>query len=347
MALAAIELNDSAVTLARDGALIARSPGFALLDGDTLTVGEDALRQARLKPRMVSNRFWERLSNESVAPALPAGWTYADLARAHISWIWDRAGARVDDLVLVVPGHFDRLQLGLLLGVTEQLALPVRGMVDSALVACEAHGGADFIVHVAVHLHRTVVSGVELGDGARRVFAHSIEGHGLVQLHQRCIELIAEMFVETTRFDPLHSAESEQAIYDRLPGWLATLVSKDSLRIEMAGRDGATRAIELTRSRVEKCARELSDALRAVIVRHCSQRQFVLELEDGAARFPGLASSVLSGTDGRVVRLPPGAAALGALRRAPWIVRPDWRNTLMLSLPRDAFEKGGITETSQ
>jgi hypothetical protein len=347
MALAAIELNDIAVTLARDGALIARSPGFALLEGDTLTIGEDALRQARLKPRIVSTRFWERLSNEPVSPAVPAAWTYAELARAHISWIWDRAGDHVDELVLVVPGHFERLQLGLLLGVAEQLALPVRGMVDSALVACDAHGDAGFIVHVAVHLHRTVVTGVELGDDARRVFAHSIEGHGLIQLHERCIELISDLFVETTRFDPLHSAESEQAIYDRLPGWLATLASKDSLRIEMVGRDGGTRAIELTRSRVEECAREFYEALRAVIARNCSNRHFVLELEDSAAQIPGLASSVLSGTGGRAVKLPPGAAALGALRRAPWIIQADWRNTLTLSLPRDAFDSRETAEPSQ
>lgn len=346
MTLAAIELNDFAVALARDGALLMRSPGFALLDGDTLTVGEDALRQARLKPRMVDTRFWERLSNEPVVSAVPAGWTYADLARAHMARVWGCAGDDVDSLVLVVPGHFDRQQLGLLLGVAEQLALPVRGMVDSALAACSAHADAGLIAHVAIHLHRTVVTGVELSDGAHRVFVRSLEGHGLIRLYERWMELIAKLFVQTTRFDPLHRAESEQAIYDQLPRWLATLVSRDSLRIEMMARDGGTHAIQLTRFQVEECAREFYEALRVVIGELCTGQPFVLELEDSAASMPGLAATLHSASEGRTVCLPPGAGALSALRRASWIIQSDWRNTLTVSLPRDAFAGQEAAESS-
>jgi hypothetical protein len=347
MALAAFELHDAAVALARDGRVIARSPGFAVLDGDIVTIGEDALRQAKLKPRMVSTRFWERLSDEPVMPAVNAGWTCADLVRTHIARIWDAAGAGVDRLVLVVPGHFDRRQLGLLLGISEQLALPVSGMVESALAACGTHPGADLVVHVAVHLHRTVITGIEIDGSAHRVFTDSIEGHGLVRLYERWVELIADVFVRTTRFDPLHNADSEQAIFERLPDWLAALAARDSLRIETVARDGHTHAIRLTRSQVEDRAREFCDALRGVVAARCASRRFVLELEENAANIPGLADSLLAGTAGPSVRLPPGAGALGALRRARWILQPDWRNTLTVSLPRDAFATPETVEQSR
>jgi hypothetical protein len=337
MALAAIELHDAGVALARGGRVVASSPGYAVLDGDILTVGEDAFRQAKLKPRMVSTRFWERLSEEAAMPAGNGGWTCVDLARAHIARIWHAAGADVDRLVLVVPGHFDRRQLGLLLGISEQLAFPVCGMVESALAACAARSGVDLVVHVAVHLHRTVVTGIAVEEGARRVFADSIEEHGLIRLYERWIELIADLFVQATRFDPLHSAESEQAIYARLPDWLAALAARDSIRIETVARDGGTRAIELTRSQTEERAREFYDKLRDVVVARCADRRFQLELEQSAANMPGLADSLLTGTKGELVRLPPGAGALGALRRARWIVQSDWRNTLTTTLPRDAF----------
>ena len=74
---------------------------------------------------------------------------------------------------------------------------------------------------------------------------------------------------------------------------------------------------------------------------------FVLELEENAASIPGLADSLPGGIAGPVVKLPPGAGALGALRRAPWIVQPDWRNTLTVSLPRDAFAAHEAVEQSR
>ena len=337
MTLAAIELDDAAVALARDGILLVKSPGVALPEGDTLLVGDDARRQARLKPRMVNSLFWERLSNQAVVPGNPRGESYADLARAHMARVWSSAGAGVDGLILVLPAHFDRQGMGLLLGIAEQLALPVRGMVDAALVACSQRADASLVVHVGIHLHRTVVTGIAIGGTARRVFAHSVESHGLVQLYDSFIKMIADLFVQTTRFDPLHDADSEQAIYDRLPAWLATLVSRDTLGIEMAARDGDTHVIHLTRSRVEKCAREFYDGLRALTGHLCAGQPFALELGHAAARMPGLADAVLGAGGDRVSSLPPGAGALGALHRAGNIIGEDWRNTLTVSLPCDAL----------
>jgi len=344
MTLAAIELNDVAVALARDGLLLVQSPGFALLEGDVLLVGNDALRQARLKPRMVNSLFWERLSNEAIVPGSARGESYADLARAHMARVWTTAGAGIDGLILVVPGYFDRQQMGLLLGIAEQLALPVRGMVDSALAACAQPADASLVVHVGIHLHRTVITGVAIGSTARRVFAQSVEGYGLVRLYDSFIRLISALFVQTTRFDPLHGADSEQAIYDRLPEWLATLVSRDSLGIEMAARDGSTHVIRLTRARVEECARDFYDELHALIDGRCAGQPFAVELSHAAARMPGLADAVLSAGGDRVSSLPPGAGALGALRRASKIIDGDWRNTLTVSLPCD--QRAGYAPTN-
>ncbi len=337
MSLAAIELNDAAVALARDGALLTESPGYALIEEGTLLVGNDALRQARLKPRAISTRFWDRLSNDPISPTTPNGATFADLARAHVSRVWASAGQGVNGLILVVPGSFARRQLGLLLGIAEQLALPVRGMVDSALVACKPLAEPGLIVHVDIHLHRSVVTGIEVSDIARRVFTHSLEGYGLVQLYDGWGKLIADLFVQTTRFDPFHRAESEQAIYDRLPLWLATLDAQASIGIEMAARDGGVHVIRLTRTRMVECAREFYRRLAAEIGELCAERSFALQLGNGVARLPGLAASLPSTADVPVVILPSGAGALGALRRASQITDGGWRNTLTVSLPRDAL----------
>lgn len=346
MGFAAIELNDAAVTLARDGVLRAQSPGYALVEQNTLLVGEEAFQQARLKPRLVSTRFWDRLSNDPVFPAHSDAVSFADLARAHLSQIWAHAGHGVDSLILVVPGSFERQQLGLLLGIAEQLSLPVRGMVDSALVACMPQVEQDLIVHVDVHLHRTVVTGVEVNGAARLIFHHSLEGHGLIQLYDSWIRLIAELFVQETRFDPLHRAESEQAIYDRLPRWLSAFESRESMGLEMTAGNGTSHAIRLSKTQVVECARKFHVRLGADIHELCGSRPFGLQLAQGAARLPGLAAALARAVDGRAFSLPSGAAALGALRHAVQITAGGWRNALTVSLPRDVFVGKAATESN-
>ena len=64
MATLAIELNDAEITLVRDERVVAVEPGYALLDQGQLVVGTEALRSARLKPRLVHDRFWKDLSLE-------------------------------------------------------------------------------------------------------------------------------------------------------------------------------------------------------------------------------------------------------------------------------------------
>lgn len=336
MGFAAIEFNDTGIALARDGVLLAQCPGYALLDNDRLLVGEEALRQSRLKPRLTSTRFWQRLSNDPVLPSTPTGASFADVARAHLSQLWARGGQQADKLILVVPGSFERQQLGLLLGIAEQLELPVRGMVDSALVACRARACEELIVHVDIHLHRLVVTGVALGDTAQRLFYRSLEGCGLIQLYDRWIRLIADLFVRTTRFDPLHRAQSEQAIYDRLPIWLAALGVQGSMGIEMAARDGGMHAIRLNRSQIVESVRDIYVRLATLIEELRAERPFSLQLADGVFRLPGLSAALGSLTRDQAIALPPGAAALGALRRAAQITAGGWRNTLTVSLARDA-----------
>ena len=335
MALAAIELNDAAVTVAREGELRAQSPGYALIEHDALLVGDDALERARLEPRLVSTRFWDRLSNDPVFPAAEVGVTFAELAKAHLAELWMHAGEGVDDLLLVVPSSYQRRQLGLLLGIAEQLSFPVRGMVDSALVACAPPVEADLAVHVDIHLHRAVITGIEMNGRARRVFHGSVEEVGLTQLRDAWIKLIARCFVETTRFDPLHRAESEQAIYDRLPHWLSVFATRESMGVEMTASDGSAHVIRLARSQIVDCASEHYERLAEQVRSLCGAAKVSLQLADGAARLPGLAAALPTAADGPALLLPPGAGALGALRHAAAITEGGWRNTLTLSLARD------------
>ena len=334
MAFAAIELNDAALSLARDGVLLARIPGFVLVDGDRLSVGDEAQSRARLEPRMVSSRFWERLGDESVLPG-GAGLRNADLARAHLAHAWQSAGADVEGLVIAVPGDFDRMRLGLVLGIAAQLELPGCAMVDSALPACLATRDTSLVVHVGMYLHRSVVSVVELGERACRIACRSLDGFGTIGVYERLIDRVRDRFVSSSRFDPLHRAESEQAIYDRLPGWVELLNVRDSITIEIQAADARAFRIEFSRELVVDCARDLHAALGRAVRESSGDRSFTLVLDAEAARLPGLARHLASAGCEDVVTLSPGACAVAASSRAARIFEESRANVLAVSLERD------------
>ena len=66
--LLALELSDAGILVRGSSetppAAAAASPGFALLESGTLVVGTEARDRARLRPRLIHNRFWDRLGTE-------------------------------------------------------------------------------------------------------------------------------------------------------------------------------------------------------------------------------------------------------------------------------------------
>jgi hypothetical protein len=69
---------------------------------------------------------------------------------------------------------------------------------------------------------------------------------GLLALEDAWARVAAGAFVQQTRFDPLHAAESEQALYDRLPGWLAALLDAEEVAAEL-DLNGRPLAVTLAR----------------------------------------------------------------------------------------------------
>ena len=158
MHFAAIEVNDAGAIIATERGLLDESPGYALCEQPELRVGEEARRRARVQPRSLHDRFWEDLSSEPLPrPFLPALST-ADLAAAHLSHLWQLAGAQPKCVLLAVPASFSKDQLGLLLGIATRLSLPVGGLVDVATAAVDGSRPKRNLVHIEAQLHRIVIT---------------------------------------------------------------------------------------------------------------------------------------------------------------------------------------------
>ena len=322
MTLLAIELNDAGIRAAKDTdpgtEALPASPGVALWDGDRLLTGREASRRARLKPRWSHDRFWEELDTTPLPAPFPRSLRRADLAHAHLEDIWRSLKADVDEVILAVPGSFSREQLALILGIARSCGMKVTGVVDGAVAACALATQHSTLVHLDLHRHRTIATKLRRGEVLEREHTAADERSGLVELMDGWVKLITQAFVRTTRFDPLHRGETEQALYLRLPEWLDELSQKESTVMTMEG-NGKEYAIELTR---EQLVRSAEPSYRRIgQLARSSQRpgeRAALVLSRSLADLPGLVD-FLGNSDGEIVPLPAAAAATGALQMKEWI----------------------------
>jgi hypothetical protein len=320
VSILALQCDDAGI-LARgpsaDGSAgAAASPGYALLDGRTVLVGAKARDRARLKPRFVNNRFWDRLDTSPLPRPFPTDLTHADLVHAHLEEIWRELGSGVEAVVLALPGSYSEAQLGLTLGIARACDIPVAGMVDSAVAAAAAGYPGEHLLHLDVQLHRTVVTELAQARDVVRRRVETTDHVGLISLHDRWVKAIAGAFVSQTRFDPLHDATTEQALHDSLPDSLERLRDSEGapLRMETSGRSYGVDLV--TASLVSAVRDDYEGIVQLVRLLKPVGRRSTLLLSHRVDGLPGLHAKLDDVADTEVVVLPEGAAADGAVRHA-------------------------------
>lgn len=228
-----IEINDADLRVGMNGSITAGSPGYAVLDGGRLLVGEDGLRNARLLPRWTNNRFWNQLGTEPVPNGTETVRHHADLAFAHLERLWKDIANDVDKVIMAVPGFYTREQLSLLLGMARECNIPVSGLVDTSLVTVSGSPAHPTILHLDIFLHRITLTILRSDTLLRQVECLTLSETGLFTLWDRWANIIASQFIQTSRYDPMHQAVSEQKLYDSLPAWIEGLENERSTTFEL------------------------------------------------------------------------------------------------------------------
>ena len=230
MSLRLIELNDSGVRVFREGKIVCESPGVAIVEHNKVVTGTEAQASAHLSPRAVNNRFWQHLNEIKLPNANRQVRHHADLAYHHLSTVLAQAG-RPPDAVLAVPCHYDEQQLALLLGIAEACDLKVSGLIDSAVAAVAGAAPEGRYTVADIHQHHVTLTLVEVDEAARRTSAETVDQSGLNRIYEACVDLISDAFLEQSRFDPLHEADTEQLLYTHLPKWLEEASSAPEIQI--------------------------------------------------------------------------------------------------------------------
>ena len=325
MGLLALELSDAGIMAAvkeprgllqLDGT-DRESPGFALPEEAQLLVGKAAEGKANLYPLQCTNAFWDKLNTNPLKQPNKYAQTHADMAHAHLAKIWEQIRAHGDELVMAVPAFFGRDQLGLILGIAEELGIPLKGMVALSVAAASEPCPDRALLHLDIHLHRSEVTFLEQGERLTQRDSASTGGKGLQYLYSAWIRAIGEEFVRTTRFDPLHQASTEQEIHDRLPGVIAALQENPSVMFEMVVGSKSYR-VNLSReffaARAEGVFKKIGEMIEQMCQRHGEAGQPVtLQVTHRIAPLPGFGEMLNSIDAAEEMVLEPGSGAFGAL----------------------------------
>lgn len=217
-----VEVNDSNILVAKDAGIILNSPGIAVINNSGIHFGESAMRMAYLNPRETYSRFWNKLSQDSLQTPRNNFRHHADLVFAHLMDIYEKSG-NPGELLFVVPGSYTTEQLSLLLGIVQACPFDAVGLVDSAVAATAAVANPGKYQYIDIHLHKTIITSLNVTDEVSRSSIDTIDDLGLNRIYTIIAGTIADLFIQQSRFDPLHHAETEQALYDQLPASLNKL----------------------------------------------------------------------------------------------------------------------------
>lgn len=295
--------------------LVYRAPGYALLDDNRVFTGNDAFAQARLRPRRIQNQFWYDLNTEPLADLRFAHVSAADLVSHQLEQLWHSQRNSIDEVIMAVPPYMTSQSLSLLLGIAAELKMPVIGLVDAATAATRREYKGGVPLHIDIGLHAITVSRMGQPGSAKVERSELLEGSGLTTLYDIWIHTIAAAFVQQCRFDPLHTAETEQFMLNHLPAWLEVAARQDRFSIGIdAG--AASYTAEIDSLDLVAAAAPVYQSLAGKLIAMCRADEVpALQLSNRVGTLPGLADFLQARVGGEVFMLEPGATLRGALAR--------------------------------
>lgn len=329
MSLPILVITGSELVLAKAGEVVVREPCMAHLGGRDILFGKTAEARARLAPGQIEDRYWDDLSDAALSISHRRAGSSADLVFLQIDSLMKRVEL-TEPVLLATHAGYDRDQLALLLGMFAHLPVPAVGLVDTAVAALSDAVAGRYRVLEPTR-HGVVVSDVDVAqDGSEVVLvdAQLRTESGLANYFEACAEAVCAAFVKATRFDPMASLETEQALFDQLPAWLHAMGSGG--RPEAVLRHGGEEyVLQLGLEILPRTSFRLAQVLASLVD---PVRQMVVT--DHAITLPGLCltiprvrqrsfSSVLRGIERNLGHIRHDPPALPWLRRLPWAGEVD------------------------
>ncbi len=316
-------------------------PGFVLRENEGLLFGQPAEDRCMEFPRQICSNFLEELSHASSnlggshrAPS------YSELAYYFLSDVVGRIREKAGDfdrLVLAVPpSYLDQAyggdeKIGLLLGMVNDLGLPLVSLIDIALASLYRSLSpippfGHPIIHIDLFLHSTQFSVFGQNGELRRESQLRVQQLGLVQMMKVLTDAVADRLLRQTAFDISEDRRIEQSFYLKLQEILASNDRSREAVLEIKSRT-RNRQLKITRETLRMDVSPFVDSMVRSLEKVLEQAggamdRCVVILSERAGRIRGLEArlrtlgyhNVQVQMDGEAAR---GSACLACEREIP------------------------------
>jgi len=237
MSIAIFELIDSGLGFGSTPADWSECPGFAQLKNDTIITGTKAFDCARLDPQNSFNQYWLNLNQAPLSNPSKLVRYNADLAYAQLQQLHQQSN-RPAEVLFAVPATITNEQLSLLLGLVQTLPFNAVGLVDSAVATVSQQAVTENTLFIDLQLHQLVCTQLSVSDTVNRDGIEVFNDVGLKHLMDSCAHFIADQFIKQFRYDPFHSAQGEQQLYNKLTDWITQLHTNPQTEAELNTEKG-------------------------------------------------------------------------------------------------------------
>lgn len=283
-----LDINDIEITLAQEAEIRFREPGIAIVNDAETTFGETALKRSRLDPRHTHNQFWQRLNADPVTPPGRGVKNQADLVYQHLLALKEATGLRDDDeLIVVVPSSTTNEQLSLLLGIAQEAKLTVLGFVDAAVAGASNLRLPETCCVLDIGWDRASITELSVDELVSWQAITESQSIGLASLIEGWIDVVADRFVNETRFDPLRIADTEQQVFDQV---LAAIQTEFAELVISIDHEGHTRRVDIDSAALAAKSRPRFEAVAAQI-----GQTTTIVATNRAQRIPGLLPFLTNG----------------------------------------------------
>jgi len=319
---AVFEINDAGIQLYVGLDRVAVSPAFAVLHDRQLHTGKEGFTRSRLYPGWTNNRYWEQLNTDPMPNATTQIRHHADLVYAHMETLWSMIQNKVDEVILAVPGCLDSSQLGLLLGIARECGIPVKGLVNSALVSLCDKATSTTALHLDIQLHHILLTTIKSDKHLEVQESVKLTEQGLFTLWDRWANIIADLFIRNTRFDPMHQAETEQQLFSQLPDWVHGFEGGKSKDMTLSLEQSSHSVSVSTEKLLTACANMYPQIVQQVRNHIPPGQRIQLFLSHQLKGLPGLRDSLNLLPNTEVIQLEDSACVQGTLEHLD-LIRSD------------------------
>lgn len=301
----ALELNDRALSFAREGVVLSSAPSTVFDGSGAEPAGTNAWQALRRTPTFTSTRHLGQVVSQDASSSRAAALVGAELSQ-HLAKNPAQPGDRT---WIVVPVRADPTGLGNVLGIAQGLGLTVDGFVDAAAVTVASLKTGRHAIVLEVGLHHAAATSVETSGQARRRRAAVSEQGGLIELYQAWLAFMSTAMVKRTRFDPFTNAATEQQIFDALPALTRQAAETGSTTAAVSNGE-ARFEVSLSRDQFAEAGQSFyRELVRLLHSLRPAGAEVTLVIPEAVAAFPGFRELLEQFVGCELITVPEGFAA--------------------------------------